>query len=831
MGPFSLLAIFLVAGILIDHVVELTPRAWLMSSLPFMIAGAFCMLSRRPRGAGASLLIAASMLIAGWSGLLARYVTADDVRAYLAEESQLVRVVGTVDSEPRLTTPTRGALGRFAYHPPGTLAMLRLEGIYDGDARSSVTGVVLLKISQAEYRLRQGDRIEALGWLARIEGPSNPGEFDYAKHLADRGVYARLTLKTREQWARLDAAGPVSWWSRAPGALNAAMAESLHLGLSPSPPARVALLDALLLGRWRPELEELGEAFRHTGLMHLLSISGAHLSILLGLVWLVARAMSGRPRVASLAVVLVLAVYLLAIPPQVPLTRAGIMAGVFALAYATGRRATGIEALSLSAVLILLWRPADLFNPGAQLSYLGVAALLLWTKPVGQWLWADPVVFGEDRGRFHRLMRWGADYLAVNFVASAVLTPLAAYHFGVVSPLCAGLSMLALPVVTVILGVGFFKLLLSSLFPSLGWLLARPLEWSTDALIGLVDRGSHLPGAWFELKEPPSLVWVLLATAIVPAMAVGVFKKRRVLLAGLMITLVIWPVGSALGWWSYWTTSSAPRAAVVITMFDVGDGSCFLVRAPRAAGGEETLMFDCGSQQYMDVGVRSIVPALRALGVSRVDTLAISHADIDHFCGALDLAMRVPMGRVVMPGRALDEANSGHAPAMAALLQGLSERGIPVERVEAGWSTKLGDAEVRSLWPPPGLVTPTNNDTSLVLAIRAGGRRVLFSGDAQQRALDALLVSRMDLRSDIAELPHHGSMVAASAAWFEAVRPSVVLQSTGAARMRHDAWRAMIPTGVTRHVTLRDGMSQVTVHADGTIATESFKAKLHGTAR
>ncbi len=268
-------------------------------------------------------------------------------------------------------------------------------------------------------------------------------------------------------------------------------------------------------------------------------------------------------------------------------------------------------------------------------------------------------------------------------------------------------------------------------------------------------------------------------------------------------------------------------AAVVplrLTALSVGEGSCFLLRL--AEGSEKyTVMFDCGSQEDTSIGEHAIVPALRNLGVDRIDTLIISHAGMDYFCGSLDLMDRIPIGRVVTTYYVLDAAHERPHGAAGTLIQGMRDRGVPIETVVKGWHERHAGADLEMLWPPPELVESHANDTCLVLSTRAAGRRVLLNGDIQQAAMARLCDGGADLRADVTDLPHQGGFVQVSPRWLAAVNPSIVVQSAGLVRLDPDKWASVIDAKhVTRLITARQGMVSVEVDAGGEMRWSDYNS-------
>ncbi len=801
---------------------------WLCLSVALSLMMSWHFIRGRERAVRAWGLLALIAISASWLIVRSGYTAGEDLSRYIGEYSQLARVRGTIVEPASSGGPVDGAFARFSYEAPSTRFVLRVKQIEVNGAFVESDGDLIVRIDQADHRPRAGQHIEATGWLGAIAGPRNLGEFDYRRYLAERGVVGRLTMRSRDNWRPLDQPGfsMMEYQRNFRGRCSDAALASLRIGMDNDTPT-LGLLETMLLGRKNNSNSDVRLAFRRVGLSHLLSISGAHLGILLGLVWLLTRWFVPNPPRAALIVLAVLLLYLMAVPLRVPIVRSGIMAGLFCAAYGTGRRVQPIQVLAFAACVVLLWRPTDLFTPGFQLSFAAVAGLILFVQPVSNWLWPRPEVLPGHLPVGWVIGRWCVDYLSVSLVAFSVVAPLVAYHFQMMNPLSVLLSVMALPVLTAVLGVGYLKILVGLLLPSVGILLSGPLDWLGDSLRGLVDHAGDWPGALIALNWRPGLAWVFGLSVLVLAVLSGVFAQRRRALFGALLLMGVWTFVGQTGRVESWQggpgvpgvpgVPGEDEPAVLLTMFAVGDGSCYLLQLPG-----HTLMFDCGSQQYFDIAESSILPALRRIGVTKIDTLVLSHADIDHYAGSLDLIDHVPVGRVLVPPQLLSQAEREPGSATAFLVEGLAERGLPAKAIERGWAETVGGEdgiELNALWPPSDDQARRVNDTSIVLSVEVAGKRILLNGDIQSEAMSQLMELE-DLSADITDLPHHGSIVEGSAEWLGQVDPSIILQSCGRTRMYQDKWVPILEgRDVQRLVTARDGMSQVRIENDGYINT------------
>jgi len=772
---------------------------------------------RRPCAAHLWCLLSAFLLAVAWSGLMVRYVPADHISRCLRDHGVPVHLTGVVVDAPTLRG-SQGVFSGFSRHATSTGFVLDLQTVEVGGQLSAASGRLQVRVGEVVSTLADGAVVQAEGWLWPLRPAQNPGEFDYSRWLGCRGIDGQLLIERAENLTVL-AARPPSPLHRAHDRLITLAAESLHAGLSGEPDPANVFLDAVLLGVRGRQTSELYQPFQRTGLIHLLSISGAHLAILLGLVWGFARLTGSHPFASAIVVLLTLAVYLLVVPPDVPIIRSGIMAGAFCLACASGRRVGSMQALAAATILVLVLWPAELASPGFQLSFGIVAGFLLFVTPVHRWLLRESDLLEGLPSSRPAIVQWAGGWLAVNIVAFLIAVPIVAYHFRLVSLGSVPVAILGAPLVTAVLAIGYLKIALGLLLPSAGLLLAGPLHAAARALVWCVDTAANLPGVAIQLVGPPSLAWTVAGLALAVALFCGLFRQRW---PALLAVTTLWVGWAFAGDLEAWLMPRLAAPSVTLNMLSVGDGACYVLRLRDPHRGQGVFLFDVGSQDRPDVGGRVAAPALRALGVRHLQAVFISHADLDHFCGLPDLLDAIPVQRVIVPPQFLDASHDARSPAALAV-EAVRQHGIALETATSGWREQWGAGDLQTLWPEDSPQKLSSNDTSLVLAVRVGGRRLLLWGDVQQVGMKQLLAVESDLRAEVCDLPHHGSFVPASSAWLGAVVPRVVLQSCGPDRLLSDPWLDVLTqVGADRLSSARCGMVQARLTANG-LSLQTFQ--------
>jgi len=635
-----------------------------------------------------------------------------------------------------------------------------------------------------------GTAVRLRARLRRPTPPRNPGVADAGRGLRRQGIGAVGGLVHPALWVRR---GPEVRTVRWHGARARAAARMAAAG--PGGP----LLAALSLGERSALAPGVREAFARLGLAHLLAVSGLHLTLVAGMGYALGRAALARwaafaarrdARRAALWVAVGLAtLHALASGFAVPVRRALVLVVTAAAGLASGRPRRRAHPLCAAALWILARDPAALFAPGAQLSFAATAALLAAASPSAR----DPGPYrGSERGSgLARLCALVAGGLRTSATALLATTPLVAWHWGRLEPAGLLANLLAVPWTAAVLLPAAGVAAAVSLAPAgpvpdaLLWACERAARASLGAVEAAAAHAPSLPASG------PTPVWALLAVLALVAWALRQpsLGARMAGLAAVTALLALAPPPAV--------APPPPR----VVFLDVGQGDATLVQGRRGA-----VLVDAGGALPggADRGRDIVVPALRALGVRRLDRLVVTHADLDHRGGAPAVLEGIPVNAVWLPpGGARDVAFDALRAAAAAHGAAVLERaaGAPAERV--------GDLRLEVLWPPRAAAGRSRNEGSLVLRVEVAGRRVLLPGDVEREAEGRLVAGGADLGADLLKLAHHGSASSSSAAFLAAVAPGLAVASApcgGRWHMPHpDLARRLARDGVRLLWTGRDG--------------------------
>jgi competence protein ComEC len=753
--PLLLMALALATGIVVDRfggdrLEMLTVVGWWLAALIATLIAAFLYCCRWGRSSLVAMLLGVVCLGGTWHDLNWNYVRRNDLTRYAAETAEPVclEVVATKASQWS-PAPTASPLRAIPAEPRSEVDV-RVTRLRNGKRWQTATGEVRLRVNGILPDITPGDELLVFARLSKVSPAMNPGQYDYANTERAAGRHCDLFSQSPACVSVLQSASllnPQSWLAAAGRWSQRQITR--HVGFE-----QQGIAQALLLGV-RGELDdETMDAFMKTGTIHLLVVSGMHVGLLAGIMWFLGGLLPVKQETRFATTVLLVIAYSAVVGWQPSVVRSTALVIMTMLALVQFRQATTVNCLAAAALAVLAINPSELFRAGTQLSFLGVAAVVAsaaWFLPANRddplermienYLGGKDIVLRWIKRRF-----WGV--LFTSFAVLIVITPLVAYHFHIFSPSAFILTPLAWPAMAVALMSGLVICTAAFLLPPLAWCLGKLCGACLLFSEGLIERGSHVPGSYF-YNPGPALWWVLMFYGVLGLFAVmpcwRVSLKTQATLAALWIAF-----GFGVSAWN-----NEPDGELRCSFVAVGHGTCVVLELPSG----QTLLYDAGSLGSPQGTTNTISNYLWSRGITYIDAIVISHADVDHYNALPGLLERFGVGVLYVSPLMFDPwATSGQLTAPNFLKQTIDAAGVPLQEVWMNDRLRVADERVNIevLHPPQYGVPGRDNANSILLLIEFAGHRILLPGDLEPPGIGTV-IAEPPLDVDILLAPHHGS--------------------------------------------------------------------------
>jgi competence protein ComEC len=705
---------------------------------PSLLVGSAC------AGLAASNIVAAEELILALAGLLALAAVllfADATRVIAV--GAVLAIAGLWWGGMRLDAMDQSALVRKI----GEAASAEL--VVTGPARTTPWAVRV----QAEVTRFGKERLEERVLLMLPVGRSPPrgailetavrvtepreadGGFDERAWLARQGIHVVLR---GGPWRQIGARGGIA-------GLGDRLRDRVELAVGRGATGvRRAMVLGVVLGEDEELTERVRGDFRASGLYHLLAVSGQNVAFIAigiyGLGWLLR-----LPRVMrELATFAGIGLYVLAVGWQPSVVRAGVAGALASLAWLVARPRDRWHFLALGALVLLVWAPASVLEPGFQLSFAAVAAIFVGVPRVRDCLQGYPIPTPLAEG------------LGIAIVCGVITAPIVLFHFGQAPLYTVPANVLAEPAMPFVLGLGLLAGVIDPVAPGAATALAWLAGWAA-AWIELVARVvASLPGAQIGARAAlvialgAAVGWLRVRAARprVPGRAPALAVVAGVVVAG----LVVW-------WAAHPPPAWNQPAGLRVTFLNVGQGDSVLLETPSAR-----VLVDQGPPEA------NVAGQLARMGVRSLSAIVLTHPQRDHVGGAADVVRQLRVGAVLDPGLAATGPEREEAVAAA------RERHVPVRIVRTGSEFKVGGLVLRVLWPPDqGAPTEDPNFNAVVLVATYGETDVFLSADAESD-----VTARLPLgEAEIMKVAHHGSTDPGLDDELRVLRPRIAVISCG----------------------------------------------------
>lgn len=628
--------------------------------------------------------------------------------------------------------------------------------------------------------IKTGNIIQVSGEVSPFDPARNPGNFDQKAYYQRQGIHVLV-------WAD-DFTVLSSEADRVKEFLSALRSRwktflTGHLGEYYG-----NTMSAVLLGDKNGLDDEMKKLYQKNGIGHLLAISGLHMSFIgMGIYGILRKAgLSFIP--AGIMGSVVLGLYTLMIGAGVSSLRALVMFLMRIGADMTGRDYDLPTSLSLAAAAVCAWQPLYLADAGFLLSFGAILGICLFSPVFSEMFTGEKQKNSRNgdvslREKLRRAVLGLAESLSSSMAVSLMLLGPTLYFYFEIPPYSVFLNILVIPVMPLAMGAGLAGLLLCPVSEPAGAAVlqvCRGVLWFYDRAC---TAAGNLPGSRIVTGQP-ALSWLFIYYSMLFLLAAGFFRlmevrrregerfRRRKLIRGTGAVLLLF--GGIMT--AACRAGHAGKNEVRVTVLDVGQGDGIHVRGPSGIN----YFIDGGSSDVSSVGIYRIEPYLLSRAVDCLDYVFVTHGDLDHYSGIMELVEDQELGvrirTLVLPPEEYRDERLRELGRTAAV------NGIRVAEIAAGQSLeeKNGRFSIACLAPETGAGIQPGNAASLVLELRFGAFGMLLTGDVEAEGEEALLKSGRLGQCQILKAAHHGSKNSGSEAFLEKVRPAVAIISAGA---------------------------------------------------
>lgn len=828
--PLLPIAIALAIGILVDHTFAIATFVWLSMAVIVTAGGKIWERVRRPSPVVRWAWVCGVVFAIGGARHGLDRETYQSARPHFAKpntagHAETNRSGGVVDTVSTIVHGRIVSVPQFVAVPPSlgrddraeveTRMIIQTSAVRSGLSMVPCRSRLRLVIDGAS-RVERGDRVEVFGRWRLPSPPSNPSGFDGQWFARNQSLHGSM---------RANRVGDVivigdAHWSQKPAAwIRQFSMFGRDVLIQHCGPDIGPIAVAMVLGQRESIPSATRDQLLATGTVHLLSVSGLHLAIVVSMVTTLLSVLPLRQSVRLAIILIVAAGYVALTGGRPPVVRAAVLVATLWLGYAMGRSSNSYNALSLAAITLMMFAPRNLFGVGVVLSFVAVVSLIAAGQRLLE-LNAAAVDADDDvEAKMENLVTQSRPYwqrrlivyrgamrsiLWSSVCVTAMTTPLVWYHFHVVSPIAVLVNLLLTPLLAISLGSGLVTVA-TAMFSDAIAIIPGAVTWISTSVMAWIVRGAaEIQWGHFWLPSPAiGMVWGFYGTMLAMMFLPRSRKTRTLKIVFSML------------WFAFaYASVSQPKPLTTgetrLIFVDVGHGTAVVVRR-----GIKNYLYDCGRLGNDEFHARDIEDVLWHERITRLDAVILSHADVDHFNALPTLLKRFRIDNIYTPPGMIDEDEA----AIAIIQTAIKRAGKQVDEICSGDRIE-GFIDV--LHPTSQRDGGSDNSNSLVIEIDHPKRSILLPGDIEPPGTRRLTNTPRPKPGGVLMAPHHGSLRMRADLVLSWARPSIVVVSGGYRAAKVEVEEMLSQTGADVFVTSKAGATRVVVDQDGVVTVRQW---------
>lgn len=725
--------------------------SYFMCLLPFLYIGGFIitviLIWKIHKQQSVTWLLAVLFFIIG----MLRFIHADalainDISRHAGEK---ITVYATIE-EPAHVTSLAQEKSRVSY-------VLSIDEVQSKNTKKeAASGKLYLYARQAnqERVFKAGDKIKVTAEVIALHGYNNPGQYDSVASANLQGIRGRMSVSGN---AIHLVSENHSFWKEIMEKWRIAIISNIERVM---PPSHKAILVGMLFGGYGGIPRDVVVDFATTGIVHILSVSGSHIALVVGLITVLGKGIFRRFAFADQLIPLFAAIFITlyavfcGLTP--PVLRSLIMGLIGLGAVCFNREKDAAVALCLSVLGMLIYQPALIYDLSFQLSFTATAGLVF--------LNAQTVKILEST-----IPLYLARPLAVTIAAQLGVLPFLAWHFNSFSLSSFIANLFIVPIIEGIVILGLLGAFSSMIISVVGAACLVTCSLMISLVLQLAEWLADMPAA--KLYVPS----IGLAGNIVYYILVGwIYGYKPKNMLSLKDMLEKWPQRSAVAVLMLVfciIVYCAYPAPLSVHFIDVGQGDAALIITPHGRAILVDTGGTLGESTDFDIGYRVLLPYLKHYGVLKIDYLFLTHGHQDHAGGAAGVAGEIPIKNIML-------SRENYTRAVLNLLKA-APNSVRIAVYE-GQKVEIDGAVVNVLHADTGLSQKQpSNEVSSVIQLRYGKHSFLFTGDLPAQGEDEMIHSGRAFSSTVLKVGHHGSKTSSTVKFLQAVNPEYAVISVG----------------------------------------------------